>query len=78
MTEPLYSRIEPLKEIARLMKIPPGRFKQMMDKKEPGISEPIPHYPNWIYWCPKCQRNWEGEDYFDLFSQPCPDCRGKK
>jgi hypothetical protein len=20
---------------------------------------PIPHYPNWVYYCPTCKRIWE-------------------
>lgn len=69
--------LEPLGEIKRLMRMTPGRFKHFRERG-PGFDKPIPHYPNWIYWCPKCQKNWEGELYHEAYFVPCPDCRGKK
>ena len=66
--------LEPLGEINRLMKMTPGRFKHFRER----VMKPIRREDKYIYHCPKCNKVWEGEDYFDSFSQPCPEYKGEE
>lgn len=43
-----------------------------------GIG-PIPHYPNWAYHCPECNRLWEMDIKFsENFIAVCSDCIRKE
>jgi len=57
-----------------LMQITPGKFKTMKEE----IDRPIPHYPNWAYWCPLHNGSWESELYREAYVVPCPDCLSKE
>ncbi|MBN1690434.1 MAG: hypothetical protein JW901_05390 [Dehalococcoidia bacterium] len=69
--------IEPLWEIKRLMSMTPGRFKHFKERG-PGMTAPIRHNENWVYWCPICEKNWEGELYHEAYFVPCMGCREKE
>ena len=44
----------------------------------PRQATPMPHYPNWRYYCPTCRKFWESPLYHDNFIVDCPDCRPDK
>lgn len=40
---------------------------------------PIPHYPNWLYHCPVCNKPYEIDvKWTDKFMTKCPDCTRKE
>ena len=43
-----------------------------------GGDGPIPHYPDWMYHCPACNRPWECDVRFsEKFVTRCFDCSRK-
>jgi hypothetical protein len=70
-----FSRLEKIGEIARLMKLPPGRFAHMKVGDTPGVNAPIPRYPGWMYLCPKCHELWTQDAYHEAWLKICPKCR---
>ena len=50
-----------------------------LEYKNEGInSRPIPHYPNWSYFCPECEKPWESQLERPAYFVPCPECNLKK
>lgn len=46
--------------------------KNFLDNDQ--VIPPAPHYPNWVFLCPKCLHFWETQLYHFDFRVTCPEC----